>query len=180
MSAPAQGLNGEIAFQAKDVTIGYVPGTPYGYKRDLKVTAEVRMEYLTRQDTYETTSHKRVSRPLDFAITTAVWQPSGRDWTSGGATLEPLAEITRYAPGWDAGKVAELIKLGQHHLNGMTAGCDHQEIVWEHDRYGRRVPSLDRTPACPVTGYRYGHAWLVRELPEGFLARIRALFGATS
>jgi len=186
------GLNGETAFKAEDVLIGQVDGKPYGYKRALDVTVSVRMEWLTRQDTYETTAHvdglngnglpctvhKRVSRPLDFAITTAVWQPPryDRDMISGGATVEPLGELISYAPGWDAGKAARLIELSAWHLNGMTAGCDHQVPVMETDRYGRTVPSLDLTPPCPETGYRYGHAWLVRELPPGMLDEVRALF----
>ena len=172
------GLNGETAFKAEDVLIGQVDGEPYGYKRALDVTVSVRMEWLTRQDTYETTAHEHVSRPLDFAITTAVWQPPryDRDMISGGATVEPLRHLVKYAPGWDAGKVARLAELDAYHLNGMTAGCDHVTPVMETDRYGRTVASLDLTPACPVTGYRYGHAWLVRELPPGFLDEVRALF----
>ena len=173
-----QGLNGEVAFKAENVRVGMVDGESYGYPgRRLRVTVDVHMEWLTRQDVYETTGHEQVTRPLDFAVTTAVWRPDGRDMTAGGATVEPLTELVAYEPGWDAAKVARLVELAAWHLNGMTAGCDHQTPVMETDRWGREVPSLDLTPACPVTGYRYGSAWLVRVLPDGFLDEIRGLFG---
>jgi hypothetical protein len=58
------------------------------------------------------------------------------------------------------------------HLNTMRAGCAHQTVVWEDSRYGVR-PSLERTPVCPVSGYRYGSAWLVEVLPDTVLVKCR-------
>lgn len=170
-----RGLNGETAFKAEGVLVGYTPGEAYGYKRKLQVTVSVRMEWLDRQDEYETVDHEAAIRPLDFAITTDVWQPGHGDIVSGGATVEPLREVLQsgdYAPGWDAGKVQTLLDLAPWHLNGMTAGCAHQTPVL--DSNGR--PDLDATEPCPLTGYRYGHAWLVRLLPDGFDQQIRGLF----
>ena len=51
-----------------------------------------------------------------------------------------------------------------YHLNDMHAGCEHQK---------------KGTPAgeiCPVCGYRYGSAWLYREIPEKDLEAIKNLF----
>ena len=51
-----------------------------------------------------------------------------------------------------------------YHLNDMHAGCEHQK---------------KGTPAgeiCPVCGYRYGSAWLYREIPEKDLEAIKHLF----
>lgn len=43
------------------------------------------------------------------------------------------------------------------HLNDMHAGCEHQEALkWDNEKLG--VP-------CPTCGYKYGTAWLKRELP---------------
>lgn len=175
----ARGLNGETVFKAEDVPVGYVAGAPYGYKRKLRVTVDVRMEALDRQDSYETTSHDHVSRPLDFAITTSVWRPDLRDSVAGGATVEPLREVIEsgdYADGWDAGQVQTLLRLAPWHLNSMSAACDHQHVIYAPDQYGREVPSLDLTEPCPLTGYKYSHAWLVRPLPDGFEQQIRGLF----
>lgn len=169
------GLNGDRVFTAMDVPVGRVSGEAYGYARDLTVTIDVRMERLTRQTEYETTDHRKVRRPLDFAITTAVWRPDKRDIVSGGATVDPLRELTTYTNGFSDRVIAELLSMAEYHLNGMTAGCDHQTAVWEDGRYGRQISLTDTLP-CPVTGYRYGSAWLVRELPYGFLSRVRAVF----
>ena len=159
--------------RAAPATTPFRLGDSYGYAgRNIDVTVSIRMEWLTRQDTYETVTHEHVSRPLDFAITTAVWQPSHRDIVSGGATVEPLTQLISYAPGWDEEKVSALLSLAPYHLSAMQAGCAHQEVVYERD--GR--PSLDETEPCPLTGYKYGHAWLVEELPDGFLETVEELF----
>lgn len=180
-----QGLNGDTALKTGDVLVGWVPGEEYGYKRDLKVTVEISMEWLTRQDSYETTSHAHVTRPLDFAITSAVWNLSkaNPDHVSGGAKVAPLRELTRLAPGFTQDDINELIRIARYHLNGMTARCDHQvtppmpaDIDWKD----RSNWALDHTPACPVTGYKYGHAWLVKPLPEDITPdRVRALLHIT-
>jgi hypothetical protein len=160
-----RGLNGETVFAAKDVTVGYKGRNP--------VTVSVRMERLDRRDAYETVDHQQVARPLDFSLTSDVWKVNRSDIIEGGATVEPLRQITRYADGWDAAKVRELIALAPWHLNAMTAGCAHQEPVMTGGR-----PDLDRTSPCPVTGYKYGSAWLVRPLPDGLAEKVRALFGS--
>lgn len=51
-----------------------------------------------------------------------------------------------------------------YHLNDMRAGCEHQ-------KEGSPVGSV-----CPVCGYRYGSAWLYREIPEKDLEAIKHLF----
>ena len=181
MTKTYNGLNGTIVLNAPSdpgVTVGYVPGESYGYKRKLRVTVEIRIERLERSDEYETVSHEHVSQPLDFALTTSVWQPSGKDIVSGGATVEPLREVLAsgdYGAGMDAEKVSRLIELHEaYHLNSMQAGCEHQTVQWEDGPYGRR-PSLELTEPCPITGYRYGHKWLVKVLPEDFASDLLAI-----
>ena len=51
-----------------------------------------------------------------------------------------------------------------YHLNDMHAGCEHQ-------KKGTPVGEI-----CPVCGYRYGSAWLYREIPEKDLEAIKHLF----
>lgn len=176
------GLNGTIMLNAPDspgVWVGTVDGAPYGYPRfRLSVSVELRLERLERQDEYETTEHDKVSRPLEFAMTTSVWQPSKRDIVSGGATREPLREVAAqgsFGEGWDADKLAQLADLGDRwHLNSLKAGCSHQTVVYEESDYGTR-PSLELTEPCPVTGYKYGHAWLVEPLPADFVSTLLEL-----
>jgi hypothetical protein len=173
----SRGLNGETVMN-REVVVGTVPGEEYGYKRNLQVTVDIRMERRDRQAEYETTDHRKVSEPLDFSITTAVWRPDGKDSVGGGATCEPLRQLVTWAPGFDAEKAAQLADLGaEWNLSGMQAGCAHQAPVWKEGREGREY-DLDRTPPCPETGHKFGHAWLVRELPDGFQDLVTSLLPA--
>lgn len=59
----------------------------------------------------------------------------------------------------------EILRLWKnYHLNGMDTGCEHQ-------KKGTPVGEV-----CPVCGYRYGSAWLYREIPEKDLEAIKHLF----
>lgn len=59
----------------------------------------------------------------------------------------------------------EIFRLWKnYHLNGMNAGCEHQK----KGTLGGAV--------CPICGYRYGSAWLYREIPEKDLEAIKHLF----
>ena len=65
----------------------------------------------------------------------------------------------------DKATYLEILRLWKnYHLNGMNAGCEHQ-------KEGSPVGSV-----CPVCGYRYGSAWLYREIPEKDLEAIKNLF----
>lgn len=167
------GMNGDILINTRPegIPIGTLPGELYGYpKFHLQVTAEVRVERLKRQEVYETIEHDRVREPLDFAMTTDVWRPDRQDIVAGGATVEPLGQVTKFAHGWTPEKVTTLASLFDWHLNSMTSACAHQEVVWEDEPYRR--PSLDLTPNCPITGYKYGHSWLVKPLTEDFVVNL--------
>ena len=59
----------------------------------------------------------------------------------------------------------EIFRLWKnYHLNDMHAGCEHQ-------KKGTPVGEI-----CPICGYRYGSAWLYREIPEKDLEAIKHLF----
>lgn len=157
--------------------LGTADGEPWGYRRPVKVYAELE---LRRQSAFggdprevETTDHRIVVDPIEFAITFDLINSGGRDFGGGAMGDEGLSMVTtRKASAETFERLARLIPW---HMNGLTAGCEHQTAEYETDRYGRRVPSLSQTPACPVTGYRYGHAWLVRELPAEIIADAVAL-----
>jgi hypothetical protein len=100
---------------------------------------------------------------------------TGRDTDFGGQCVDFLRNVTRPEKGFT---VAELQRIAdvwvRWHLNGMRAGCAHQSPVLAPDKYGNVVPSLELTPACPETGYKYGHAWLVESLPADIETEVRA------
>lgn len=100
------------------------------------------------------------------------------DYDFGGANTDVYKEITAPAKGWTVAEVRALGRLAEEwHLNDVQAGCVHQTVVYAEDRYGRNVPSLGLTPPCPITGYKYGHAWLVKPLTAEAQAAIRAFGG---
>lgn len=125
------------------------------------------------------TDHRPVGEYVEFTMS-AVGLLKGRrtparDIDFGGQSVDTFRAITKPAAGWSAEDVRDLADLWDAwHLNGMQAGCVHVEPVIEADRYGRMVPSLDLTPPCPETGYRYGHAWLVKTLPVEIVEKINA------
>lgn len=173
--ATFNGLNGTIVLSTgnEHLPVGSIPGTEYGYRSRLAVTVNLRIERLERRETYETTRHEQVSRPLSLSVTSDVWRPDGEDIVAGGATRQPLREVAAHgtpARLWDADKLLRLAALGDRwHLNDMQAGCVHQEVVYEEPHHR---PSLTDTLPCPVTGYRYGTAWLVEPLPDVLLTNL--------
>lgn len=183
MGSNFTGMNGTTVREGADITIGKIPGAAYGYKRDLRVTVSVRVERLERRETYETTAHETVREPLALSLTSNVWRPDGADIVAGGATVEPIREVAAHgtpAAGLTADDLAALATLGQRwHGNDFKAACEHQTVAWEDSAHGRR-PSLTDTAPCPVTGYRYGTAWLVEPLPHDVLAQVDAIMSRAS
>jgi hypothetical protein len=77
------------------------------------------------------------------------------------------------------GMVRELWHLWERwHLNGMKAGCVHQDDV-PHQIYDWRAAADQQTKRCPE-GYRYGSAHLVETLPADVEQRIREIQAALS
>lgn len=137
--------------------------------------AFVTIELRTEEREQETTEHTTIMEVTELSVVAHAWQRNHRDITwscPGGDWLKYLDD-----PPPLARRVAE---IGERwHLNAMRAGCAHQTVRYETDRYGRRVSSLTLTEPCPKTGYKYGHAWLVEPLPGDVLAEIRGWMGST-
>lgn len=154
------------------LTIGSTPGAPYDYKRSLKVTVDIRIEQLP--GARETTDHVSIAGPLNFAIQTNVWQPSGKDIVSGGQAHHVLDELDSYTYGEE---LVSFLKEAADtwHLNDMRAACVHQvvpEIPEEVSRLDHTSWLLDNTPPCPVNGYKYGSKWLIEPLTDVFVREL--------
>lgn len=150
----------------KDVELnrqGYLGRTVDGEAVYVQIT-------LKREDrTRETVEHEQISNPLDLAISGHTFDKGSQRWDidSGGQIVDTLTRMDprRLADGWTSEDVTALHELWQRwHLNTMRGACAHQEVVYEDE--AKRRPSLDLTPPCPHTGYRYGHAWLTDPLPD--------------
>lgn len=158
------------------VFLGTADGESYGYKRPVKVYARIE---LRRQSSFgssprerETTDHRTVVDPIELAVTFDLINSGNHDIGGGAMGADGIAAVTTRKASPEV--FERLARLIPWHLNGMKGACDHQTVVWESSPYGRR-PSLSDTLPCPVTGYRYGHSWLVRELPAEIIADAVAL-----
>lgn len=142
---------------AHDVRIGTVPGAEWGYKRNLRVTVDVRLHRDEADHERETTDHRKVKHPVRFTIVWGIWRPDLRDLImSTPGDMTDLGEFLNL----DDPRQKALADLAPFHLNDMKAGCVHQADADHHD-------------VCPESGYGYGRSWLVEELPEGFEQRVR-------
>jgi hypothetical protein len=119
-----------------------------------------------------------------FSISGDLQRPGASDIDAGGQIADMLHDALtagdlKFAPGWTPERLAEVLSLWkQWHLNDMTAGCEHQRagvatgpddpsagIPWDARRGLLAYP-------CPECGYKFGTAWLTREIPEPVRARL--------
>lgn len=106
-------------------------------------------------------------------------------------TYEPYKVIDiSFAPGWNAAMWLKLLDVwSQWHLNDMSPACEHQRALgWESELVDPTKPKTqdnmkgwNHPPAghlgepCPVCGYKYGSAWLKRELPADVIEFLQSL-----
>lgn len=123
------------------------------------------------QGTWQTVDHSEIIDPWCLSLTSAIFtgrKNISRNHVASGATLEHLGEIVTAAPGYNLAEVRELHAIGtEWHLNTVYPGCVHMEVP-EGTNVGEL---LDMGITCPESGYRWGHAWLTRPLPDGIRNR---------
>jgi len=166
-------IEGTVVMDSVDAK-GYVGTTANGER----VWLEIKLEVQNPRDTDRTTEHEPITAPFYRLSIMGSGVDKGRrlpayDIDFGGQIVDHVRAITHPSPEWTVADLAALADLWDRwHLNDMRAGCAHVTPVME-DRYGRTVPSLDSTPACPESGYRYGHAWLTELMPDEVIAAVR-------
>ncbi len=112
----------------------------------------------------------------ELAICGNVWNARHTDIVSGGQNLDEMAKHIKSA------KFREIHRLWKlYHLNSMHAGTEAQDrIVSEHFKdsrydYGEACEALKEAGLYEDHGYRYGTAWLYREIPDEDLRKIEEL-----
>lgn len=149
----------------EDVRIGTLTRDQYG--EPARVYVDVRIAHVQQGHESETTDHRKITDYWELSISAGITTASGRrqdDYDSCGQSRESVA-MANGAPA----SLPKFVKVwDEYHLTGMNAACDHQAVVYEDGPYGRR-PSLTATLPClddeGNVRYRYGHAWLVKDLP---------------
>ena len=114
-----------------------------------------------------TVNHDKVSGFDVLSISGEVIEPRKRNAYNFGQICDRLSEITEPASGLTLAGVARIAQIWQEwHLNDLQSHCAHQDqaIKW------------DQVQPCPLTGYKAGSAWLIKELPAEITAEIKNLF----
>lgn len=153
------------------VFIGVTP------QRD-RAFVEITLEPVYRPGDVQTVQHGPVpASALRIAISGELYEPRHRVAWAGGQIVEAIRTVQPGPWGsWTQADITSLCDIWERwHLNDMRAGCAHQGKPRMHSPNGYPQVDLASVAPCPVTGYTYGHAWLVELLPDDVLAEARRL-----
>lgn len=117
---------------------------------------------------YTTVDHRTIDSYTELSI-------SGNIRNGGGGQIqdEIRSGLDEYAiPKENFDRIIEI--WDAYHLNGMNAGCIHQGSIKASANNWTELAAVE-TAKCPE-GYGYGSSWLVREVPQGVIEEIEALF----
>lgn len=157
---------------AKEITLD-LGRTAEGYT----VTAEVRREFTVVPRT-SVTHEELAPGLLTVAVTFEVINPRKRGDNRYMNMGQVAPEDRVLLEPTDLSAAVERL-WSRWHLNTMRAACVHQavpEVPADVSAWDRSSWLLDNTPPCPVTGYRYGSAWLTVALDEQAQADLRLVF----
>lgn len=167
-------------------------------RRDNLVTVTVELRKRGGEDTFtidratgEKTIVGKTPAYVELAICGDVWNRTRTDILCGGQCLDTIAKYRRQLT--EVELFDTLLDLWKnYHLNGMHAGTPEQEQAIEE--WKAEGNKYDYTAVCEMlkarglyevmyTGlsvgrrydnepYKYGHAWLVQELPGDVLTKV--------
>lgn len=116
---------------------------------------------------HQTIDHKKINRYKTLSI-------CGDNREYGGQILD---ELTEEQVDFNVDiEIIEAIKKiwSEWHLNDLNPNCIHQ-VAFNCNCDDYKEKSDAETKRCP-NGYRYGSAWLVKELPQQVIDEITSLF----
>lgn len=117
----------------------------------------------------ETTDHRKIKSFKVLSISGFARQRIGADYAYCGQIYDELNDknIRRWLLPKE--NIKGLVTIWKRwHLNGLNSGCIHQKA-------GDYTNPKIAGQVCPKTGYKYGTAWLVEELPQGLEEKIEQL-----
>lgn len=134
------------------------------------------------------TDHSVVGYVDRLTISGSVIAPHGREAHRFGQITDDLAAVTRPAGTLTTQDIADLVAIWDRwHPNDMRAACAHMPDTSTvpdgadvEERYGRPdvVGWHLKHTVCPVTGYRYGTAWLAEVVPADVWRRLAEIVAA--
>lgn len=143
-------------------TFVFRPGNYY------RVEVKIRLEENRRCYVWKGGTLEKV-QGTEFATSVMVYRHNS--FVCGGQCLDNPDVLNAVKNGKlcekDKAIYLEIVRLWKnYHLNDMNAGCEHQKC-------GTPIGEV-----CPVCGYRYGSAWLYREIPTKDLEEIKRLIAS--
>ena len=154
--------DGEIE---KTIFMGWTPD-----HRD-RVYFEIRLTENISDKPVETITHDIIP-PGEKHYTLSM---SGYETPSGERAMQSAGQIDMHIRPhfneyhWENRELAkEMLDVWENwHLNALQAGCIHQKEGDYND------PAISGQ-VCPETGYKYGHSWLFRKIPDDLLAKVES------
>ena len=128
---------------------------------------------------YETL--KELQKTLVFSASASVWNNKHTDIVVGGQCLDTLAEYPEIAQNPIFRKIYPIWQ--RYHLNNFNAGTKKQ--TEEVEKYLKDGKKYDYTGVCEYlksinlyedNGYKYGHGWLIEQIPAETTKEIESLF----
>lgn len=139
-------------------------------------------------------THETIARPDLLSITGELCDLTKRRTSSNfvvaaGQIIDDVRTITTPAGTLTLDDVNRLADLWRTwHLNTMRAHCAHMDLSTTPADLPNYVSAADRATGrtdvptwrldnlvCPVSGYRYGRAWLAEAVPDAVIAELSAL-----
>lgn len=118
---------------------------------------------------------KEREKGIVFSCSAYVWNRIHTDIVAGGQCLDELVPYFKHNK-----LFMEIYNLWkQYHLNDMHAGTEKQEkLLEQYDTrisYNEKCKILENNNLLYDNDYKYGSAWLFREIPEKDLNRIKEI-----
>jgi hypothetical protein len=148
----------DYTFRRTDVFLGTTAD-------DVRVFVSGRLSYQPVFQDRQTIDHGTASNPENLSVSVVAFTGKKNVYRNLANGLHSIGhfgpKIVTPAPGFTIAEVRELVAIGQYwHGNAGRAHCAHMELPKDTSYDARRHLT------CPVTGYRYGRAWLAEPLPD--------------
>lgn len=132
---------------------------------------------------YTTKLDMQVSETYKFSMTGGIYNPQTRDYEICGQCQDRLRSIAdRIVYEFPKEKFLRLLEIWDAwHLNDMIPGTESQQLavaIWRQDHkysYTEACAALAEVGLLEDHGYKYGSAWLYRELPREVIAEVKDL-----
>lgn len=165
-----------------DIRDAYLGRNAYGER----VFVDIRLVLVAPRG-QTTVDHDPVTDPFWMVgISGSAIEKGRRDASSWGQIVDAVRGVRRRyslrndpAPAVSDADIRRLADIWDRwHLNDMKAGCRHHVAVPRDSSLGSTVEVPSVGDPCPITGYRYGSAWLIEPLPADVAADVYRIASA--